>query len=837
MGGGELLVLHLDPPLGLTLRQLAAKRIRAETRPPRRRLTARQNGLVDSFDLGRLSDYDFEVVCRDLFEEVLNLKIEILARGADRGIDLRHMAGDGGSVVIQCKHWPRSGRARLLAHMRHKERAKITEVRPARYILATSVELTADAKDTLLQDLAPYVQSTGDLYGAEQLTEELRKRPALVQRHLRLWLSSTAVLQTVLNQDALIRSEDLVSELDDAAKTFVPTHTFDVARELLERESVCLLAGIPGIGKSTIAKMLARLQLEKGYQVVDVMREIGEIDKLWLPETPQLFLYDDFLGEIALNHHLGKNEDRQLLRVLSRIRKTPGKLLVLTTREYILREAKLRHEILDDGDLERLTCDVGTDAYSVEIRAGILYNHVYYSEISAAEKRKFAVPSQWRKLLSHRNFSPRLVENTLRLSGRDGTEEVAETLLLNFENPERIWARVIEQQLDPSAVHLLEVLLTFGRATELDDLHDAWRSYRAALRQSDDRRQFHDAVKVLDGSVIETSCRFEPTGFESETAPVIATFHNPSIRDYLLSRVQSKLVSLDELLGTITDAARLHHLVALASLRSQSILRDALRTRANDLTDLFLREYEATERLSFEEVLEEDGWIAEDENGSWTSDLEYYLKLAIVIDSPVLAGFVAGKIKNADSVRIGDCEPSHLVTLAAHLATTELVPAEERLRLGHKLLDEAIADRWRAQGQLGHLWSDLTDLAELLTDLKVPGAPERLRTIHEDMADVVHDELRAWLTDEPAQRAYTARYGNWWDLADVLSFIEPDDLPEELRPAYVVAMTAAEEGITAQTPPKTRELALTKEPPVHVAEPSLAETLRSLLENFDQFRT
>lgn len=380
---------------------------------------------MDSFDLGRLSDYDFEVVCRDLFEEALGLKLEILARGADGGIDLRHVAGDGGSVVIQCKHWIRSGRARLLAHMRGKERAKIVELRPARYILATSVELTAAAKDTLLQDLAPYVHNTGDLYGAEQLNEELRKRPALVQRHLRLWLSSTAVLQAVLNQDALIRSEDLLSELDDAAKTFVPTPAFDVARELLERESVCLLAGIPGIGKSTIAKMLARLQLEKGYQLVDVTREISEIDKLWLPETPQLFLYDDFLGEIAPNHYLGKNEDRRLLRVLRRIRKTPGKLLVLTTREYILREAKHRHEILDDGDLEPLTCDVELNAYSMGIRANILYNHVYYSEISAAEKRKFAVSSLWHELLWHRNFSPRLVENTLRFAGRDGTEEAA----------------------------------------------------------------------------------------------------------------------------------------------------------------------------------------------------------------------------------------------------------------------------------------------------------------------------------------------------------------------------------------------------------------------------
>nr|WP_158632615.1 restriction endonuclease [Amycolatopsis sp. WAC 01416] len=789
---------------------------------------------MDSFDLGRLSAYDFEVVCRDLFEEILGLKIEIHVPGADHGIDLRHMADDGGSLVIQCKHWIRSDRSKLLANMRDKERVKIADLRPARYILATSMGLSVDAKETLLRDLAPYVHSTGDLYGVEQLREELRKRPALVQRHLRLWLSSTAVLQTVLNQDALIRSEDLVSELDDAAKTFVPTPTFDVARQLLERESICLLAGIPGIGKSTIAKMLARLQLAQGYQVIDVTREIGEIDKLWLPDTPQLFFYDDFLGEIALNHHLGKNEDRQLLRVLRRIRKTPGKLLVLTTREYILREAKRRHEILDDGDLEPLTCDVGADAYSMEIRAGILYNHVYYADISAAEKRKFAVPSQWHKLLWHRNFSPRLVENTLRLAGRDGTKEVAEALHLNFENPERIWARVIEQQLAASAVHLLEVLFTFGRTTELDDLHDAWRSYRVALRQPDDRRLFHDAVKVLDGSMIETLRQFDPTGFERESAPVIATFHNPSVRDYLLSRVQSKLVPLDELLGTITDAPRLHHLVSLASLRPQSVLRDGLRTRVGDLTDFFLRDYAETERPSFEEALEDDDWVDEDEDGSWTSDLDYYLKIAIVIDSRDLAEFVTDKIKNADSIRIGDCEPRHLVNLAAHLAATELVPAEQRLQLGHKLLDEAIADRSRAQGQLGQMWSDLTELAELLTDLKVPGASERLRTIHEDMTDVVLGELRAWQVNDLARRAYISRNGDWWDLAEALSFIEAEDLPEELRSAHIIATAAAQAAIsTAPSTPIARELPSTNRPPVHVGEPALDETLRSLLENLE----
>ncbi|RJQ91851.1 nSTAND3 domain-containing NTPase [Amycolatopsis panacis] len=784
---------------------------------------------MDSFDLGRLSDYDFEVVCRDLFEEILGLKLEIFARGADCGIDLRHMADDGSSVVVQCKHWVRSDRDALLRNMRNRERAKIVKLRPTRYILATSVELTVAAKDKLLEDLAPYVQGTGDLYGAEQIIEELRKRPELVQRHFRLWLSSTAVLQTVLHQDALIRSEDLVDELDDAAQTFVPTPSFNAAREILERESVCLLAGIPGIGKSTIAKMLARVYLEQGYQIVDVTQEISEIDKLWRPNARQLFFYDDFLGEIALDHRLGKNEDRRLLRVLNRIRKAPDKLLVLTTREYILREAKHRHEILDDGDLEPLTCDVGPNGYSLEIRASILYNHVYYSEVPAAEKRKFAVSSQWRKLLRHRNFSPRLVAHTLRLAGREATKEVAKALLLNFENPERIWARVIEQQLDAPAVHLLEVLFTFGRGTDLDDLYDAWRSYQVALGLSSDRRLFHTALKVLDGSMIETSHRFDLTGLEPETAPIIAAFHNPSIQDYLLSRVQSKLVSLDELLGTITDAPRFHHLVSLASLRSQVFLRDALRTRGDDLTTLFRREYEEIERRDLEQ--DEEFWS--EENTSLADYMDYYLKVAMIIDSPILAEFIAARIENDTSGMIGNYNPSHLADLAVRLSASELVPAEQRLRLVHKLLDETIADRWRAEGQLGYLWTDLTELADLLADLKVPGAAERLQTIHEDMTDVVHGELRAWLADESAQREHTARHNDWWDLAEVLSFIEPEDLPEELRPAYAVANDAAQTGIAAQTPPNVKKRPLINRPPVHILEPAPDETLRRLLESLD----
>src|SRR5580704_12899833 len=121
---------------------------------------------MDSYDISRLTDYDFESVCKDIFESELGIRLEIFAPGADQGVDLRYLApGAEGSLIIQCKHWERQRRATLLRHMRSVELAKIRRLAPSRYILATSVALSKQSKDTLAAALHPYVQSPGDIYG------------------------------------------------------------------------------------------------------------------------------------------------------------------------------------------------------------------------------------------------------------------------------------------------------------------------------------------------------------------------------------------------------------------------------------------------------------------------------------------------------------------------------------------------------------------------------------------------------------------------------------------------------------------------------------------------
>ena len=134
---------------------------------------------MDTFDLGRLTDHDFEVVCWDLFGQILGVPLELFPRGRDRGIDLRHTAADGTTTVVQCKHWPKATQATLSKRLIKDELPKVVALKPDRYLIATSVGLTVDGKDRIRDAFDPYVHTTGDLYGVDEIVAELQSRPDL----------------------------------------------------------------------------------------------------------------------------------------------------------------------------------------------------------------------------------------------------------------------------------------------------------------------------------------------------------------------------------------------------------------------------------------------------------------------------------------------------------------------------------------------------------------------------------------------------------------------------------------------------------------------------------
>lgn len=93
------------------------------------------------YDFKSLSSYDFALLTRDLLQVVLEKRLETFSEGPDCGIDFRYHDSSS-NLMVQSKHYAKSGYNALVSMLRRKERPKVERLQPTRYLLATSVSLT-----------------------------------------------------------------------------------------------------------------------------------------------------------------------------------------------------------------------------------------------------------------------------------------------------------------------------------------------------------------------------------------------------------------------------------------------------------------------------------------------------------------------------------------------------------------------------------------------------------------------------------------------------------------------------------------------------------------------
>jgi len=133
------------------------------------------------YDFSTLSADDFEDLSRDLIGADLGVRFEAFTAGTDGGIDGRHATADG-SIILQAKHYFRSGFSKLKSTMK-EERQSVDGLEPKRYVLSTSVALTPANKQALAEIIGPSLLSTGDIFGADDLYALLRAHPEIVKAH------------------------------------------------------------------------------------------------------------------------------------------------------------------------------------------------------------------------------------------------------------------------------------------------------------------------------------------------------------------------------------------------------------------------------------------------------------------------------------------------------------------------------------------------------------------------------------------------------------------------------------------------------------------------------
>ena len=218
-----------------------------------------------NYDFASLSPTEFEELARDLVGAELKIRFEAFTEGPDDGMDGRHYVGDA-STILQAKHYLRSGFSKLKSKMA-AERPVIDRLAADRYILVTSAPLTPKNKSDLEEVIGPTLQSTGDIFGPDDLNALLRKHPEIEKAHSKLWAPSTGILKQVI-AEALTEAnvtKDSIPEVFE--RIFKPGDASAAGSDILqvERDMIFLIKTTPGDDEFTL--WLAPKLEAAGYSV------------------------------------------------------------------------------------------------------------------------------------------------------------------------------------------------------------------------------------------------------------------------------------------------------------------------------------------------------------------------------------------------------------------------------------------------------------------------------------------------------------------------------------------------------------------------------------------
>jgi hypothetical protein len=482
---------------------------------------------VGRFD--ELSDLDFEEVIADLMRAEHGLPFRAGTRGRDAGIDVAAREGKRKLHVVQCKHY----RDSTYAHLKSPATAEKKRLVKARrkfttYWFATSLRLNHRQRTEIADLLQPWIGSEKHVLGENDLRRLLRDHPAVEGRHVKLWLPGAGALSHLLNAAAYARSHALLEETRTALPRYVQTESFLNARELLHREGVCVIAGPPGVGKTTLARLLLVDGLECGHQPYEIVP--GRLQDAWsLTEVDerQLYFFDDFLGQTSLNE--SREHDEDLLRFMRRIARDDKRLLVLTTREYILQQARRLSEVLDREHDDSKQFLLRLEHYGRVERARIFYNHIYFSDdVDDVARRSLVNDRAYLRVVDHPGYSPRLIEwmtgmSAHRLSPFE-REHYAEYCISVLERPQALWAHAFERGVGGPERALLISMLGLPTRVAYADLERAFHAALAARGDDAAGRAFQHAVRTLDDSFLTSHRMPDDIAF---------SLINPSLIDFL----------------------------------------------------------------------------------------------------------------------------------------------------------------------------------------------------------------------------------------------------------------------------------------------------------------
>ncbi|ACU69437.1 hypothetical protein Caci_0485 [Catenulispora acidiphila DSM 44928] len=499
-------------------------------------------------DFTVLSDREFEELVADLLQARFGTHVERFPPGRDGGVDLRWRSG-AETVIGQCKHYARSGYSALLRELR-RETKKVAKRKPDDYWVVTSVDLTSHRKDEIHGLFQPWMRSSANVLGPLDLDGMLTEFTAVERRHVKLLFSTGEQLTALVHSGIVNRTQALLKRIERARPAYAVTDAHRRAAELLEKHRVCVLVGPPGIGKTSLGMMLVAQAIGDGCQPVEVSEDIDDAFAMLRAGEKQIFFYDDFLGELSYGERWGrKNEQKRIGHFIDHVAQSSSALLVMTSREYILRDA---------GRMLETVRRVAAEPFVLRLAeipppdsGRVLYNHLWHAGLPDTARHDLA-GSGWTRIAGHHGFNPRVVEWCVQPEFVGDGGRYVSRVVDALDNPETIWETVFNglPEFDRLVLYVLSTL--HGRFSTVEwasTVLDALCRETGLRFTGDDLRR---ALDVLEGTFTRIELVTHWSSGEQEAVREVR-FMNPSIRAFVLGRIAADVFACRAVLRTATD--------------------------------------------------------------------------------------------------------------------------------------------------------------------------------------------------------------------------------------------------------------------------------------------
>ncbi|QUM84589.1 restriction endonuclease [Moritella sp. 28] len=494
---------------------------------------------MPDYNFEALHDKEFEELANDIISKSENVKVERFKPGKDGGVDGRFFESSGNEIIIQSKHYLKSGYTKLLRHCQNVEAAKVEKLSPSRYIFVCSEPLSRKQKSELASVFSPYLTER-DVYGKEELNDYIKMYPDIERNHYKLWLTSTNTLQILLNQSTYLDSEWGLEKIKKCSKYYAKTSNHDEARKLLEKVHSVIISGEPGAGKTTLAEQLCLEYVLDGFELVVIEDDIKDAKNVFNKMSKQIFYFDDFLGSNYLEG-IENKEDSKIMNFIEAIKNDNDKRFILTSRSSILNQGKNISAIFKNKKIEQREYVLDVTKLEDIDKARILYNHIYFSSLNEAYVEQLYIDKRYLKIIEHKNFNPRLIEFITDeqrfelISVAEYWNKVEESI----NNPKDIWEHVFHNQLKEYERILIFIIVYFGSNIDEETLKVIAKKHFKSKGVFTTNIQFDKAIKTLSGSLITRIVGGESIEFD---------LFNPSIKDYVISICKDDIDLIAELL-------------------------------------------------------------------------------------------------------------------------------------------------------------------------------------------------------------------------------------------------------------------------------------------------